>query len=257
MRLICRPFVLALVLLFSLSADAQLNKTPISKTTTQLGGLVTITAPTTNATPGSSFNITLTASNTTGQGITGFDLTLLFDPAVIQYNGCTSSGTIFSGTSPFCNLFPGPNEIDVSMSAITPVSGAGPFIVFNFTAIGSVGNVSPLNFTFFQWNEGDPAHTPVNGSVTLAFPPTSANTSVSGRVLTADGTAIRNARVIFTDADGAARSAVSNPFGYFTVEGLPAGQTYVVSTWAKGYNFEPVTLSVVEDITGFEIVAME
>lgn len=257
MRLICRPIVLLLVLLFSLSADAQFDKVPVSKTAAPLGGVVTLTAPTTNVTPGSNFNVALVASDTTGQGITGYDLSLVFDSTVIQYNGCTSAGTIFSATSPFCNVFPPPNTIDVSMSAITPVSGSGPVIVFNFTAIGSVGNVSPLTFSFFEWNEGDPADLTVNGAITLAFPPTSANASVSGRVLTAAGTAIRNARVVFTDAEGVGRSAVSNPFGYFRIDGLPAGQTYVVSTWAKGYNFEPVTLSVVEDVTGLEIVAME
>jgi hypothetical protein len=165
-------------------------------------------------------------------------------------------GTIFSAAPFSCNIFPAPNTIDVAVGGINPVSGAGPIVIFSFTAIGSAANVSLLTFTFFQFNEGDPAHVPVNGSITLAAP-TAANTSVSGRVLTADSSAIRNARVVFTDAEGVGRSAVSNPFGYFTVEGLPAGQTYVVSTWAKGYNFDPVTISVVDEISDLEIHALE
>jgi hypothetical protein len=255
MRLTCRPFALLLVLLFSLNSAAQLSKEDVSDTK-QLGGSVTVTAPTLTKSPGTTFNVALNASDTTGQGITGYDLSLDFDSTVIQYNGCTLVGTIFNSYPFSCNIFPAPNTIDVAVGGTTNTIGSGAIVIFSFTAVGPVGSVSPLNFSFFQFNEGDPADITVNGSITL-FPTTAANSSVSGRVLTADGSAIRNARVVFTDSEGEVRSAVSNPFGYFVVEGLPAGRTYVVSTWSKGYNFDPVTLSIVEDMADFEIRSME
>lgn len=85
--------------------------------------------------------------------------------------------------------------------------------------------------------------------------PTSAGVSISGRVSTgaeaASGIAL--ARVVVTDANGVAVSSLSNPFGVFSIEGLRAGETYFISVQAKGFQFEPFTLQVNEDISGLEI----
>ncbi|MEP6847645.1 MAG: hypothetical protein ABI999_02225, partial [Acidobacteriota bacterium] len=50
---------------------------------------------------------------------------------------------------------------------------------------------------------------------------------------------------------------MTNPFGYFTVPGLFAGQTYVVTTSSKQYTFSgpPRTMTVNEDLAGLEFVA--
>lgn len=227
-----------------------------------LGGVV-VTAPTVSRLVPSSFVIPITIDDTTGQGIIAFQFNVIYDPNVIDPTGpnfgCSTSGTLSgdAGIGAVCNVTPD-GTLRIAAAGAFPLTGAGTLINLNFsTDISAVaGNVSSLAFQELLFNGGAIVVTPVDGQVTL-IEPTAANTSVSGRVLTADGTAIRNARVVFTDAEGVSRSAFSNPFGYFRVDGLPAGQTYVVSTWSKGHNFQPVTLSVVEDITGFEIVAME
>lgn len=228
----------------------------------RLGGVV-VTAPTISRLVPSSFVIPILIDDTTGQGIIAHQFNVIYDPNVIDPTGpnfgCSTAGTLSgdAGMGATCNVTPD-GTLRISTFGAFPLTGAGTLINLNFSTdiSATAGNVSPLSLEAVLFNGGGVAATPVNGQVTLVVP-TAANTSVSGRVLAADGAAIRNARVVFTDAEGVGRSAISNPFGYFKVEGLPAGRTYVVSTWAKGYNFEPVTLSVVEDITGFEIVATE
>lgn len=85
--------------------------------------------------------------------------------------------------------------------------------------------------------------------------PTAANVSVNGRVLTADGRAIYNARVILTDASGNARSAATNPFGYFRFENVPAGAVYTFSPKHKKYTFAPRIVTVNQNISEIILTA--
>ncbi len=68
--------------------------------------------------------------------------------------------------------------------------------------------------------------------------PTASNVSLSGRVVTSDGRGIRNATIT---VDGRllrqAVSTVSNPFGYFRIDDLEAGGSYVVTVNSKQYRF--------------------
>jgi hypothetical protein len=221
-----------------------------------VGGSVTVTAPNAQTSTGANYFVNISAGDTTGQGITGFDARIQFDPAVVQFLGCSTSGTIFSSASVFCNLFPTPNVIAVNVNGITPVSGAGPILRLNFQIIGSQGQSSPLDFVSFMFNEGDPASPTVNGSITI-LSTTAANVSVAGFVRTASGAPIRNARISILAPSGAVWPGMSNAFGAFIIEGMPAGETYVVATFAKGYSFEPVTLSLSEDVTDLVLVSNE
>lgn len=85
--------------------------------------------------------------------------------------------------------------------------------------------------------------------------PTAANVSINGRVVTADGRAIYNARVILTDASGNARSAATNPFGYFHFESVPAGAVYTFSPQHKLYTFTPRVVTVNQDIAEIILTA--
>lgn len=85
--------------------------------------------------------------------------------------------------------------------------------------------------------------------------PTAANVAVNGRVLTADGRSIYNARVILTDANGNARSAATNPFGYFHFENVPAGAVYTFSPKHKLYTFAPRIVTVNQDISEIILTA--
>ncbi len=85
---------------------------------------------------------------------------------------------------------------------------------------------------------------------------TAANVSVSGRVLSGKS-GITRAIVSATDSEGTVRTAITNSFGNFRFEGLPAGRTYVFSVAAKGYSFAPQVVAVSEDLADFDFSANE
>ena len=58
---------------------------------------------------------------------------------------------------------------------------------------------------------------------------TAANVSVGGRVLSATGQAVFNARVVLADANGNTRVTYTSPFGYYMFENVQAGTYYARS----------------------------
>lgn len=85
--------------------------------------------------------------------------------------------------------------------------------------------------------------------------PTSAEVSVSGRVLTSGGRAISNARVTFRNAAGGSRTVNSNGFGHYRIPGLMPGEAYVIEVKAKGHSFQTRTLLVDDEMAGIDLVA--
>jgi len=120
----------------------------------------------------------------------------------------------------------------------TDMCGA-PCVNTTNRTVGPVAGVT----TFSRWT----------GSGPLA--PTAANVSVSGRVVTANGSGIRNAIVTLTGTDGVVRTARTTSFGYYRLIEIPAGQTYVLNASAKRYSFEPRTLVVTDELTDVDLVA--
>ncbi len=88
--------------------------------------------------------------------------------------------------------------------------------------------------------------------------PTAGEVAVAGRVVTADGTGIRNARITVSGGDLAQPlTALTGAFGNYRVEGLTAGETYVVTVASKSYVFEApsrvVTLG--DSVAGLDFTA--
>jgi subtilisin-like proprotein convertase family protein len=86
------------------------------------------------------------------------------------------------------------------------------------------------------------------------FAPTAANVSISGRVLTQLGSSISKARVRLADASGNERLVLTNGFGNYSFDDVAAGETYTVFVEAKGYAFEPRTVSVVDQVSNLDFV---
>jgi len=87
---------------------------------------------------------------------------------------------------------------------------------------------------------------------------TAANAYVSGRVTTADGHGIRNARVVVTgDSLRQPRVVTTGSLGYFSIEGLQTGQTYVVTVNAQRYTFSTPSrvISLVDNVVDANFVA--
>ncbi len=96
-----------------------------------------------------------------------------------------------------------------------------------------------------------------NFSLTAVTAPTSANVSISGRVLTADGRGVPFALVSISGPDIVARTARANPFGHFRFTELTNGKSYIVSVSPKSVNIavpsRMITLN--EDVTDFDFIA--
>ena len=90
------------------------------------------------------------------------------------------------------------------------------------------------------------------------LPPTAAGASISGRVTTAGGAGIRNARVVVTgDTLTEPIVATTGSFGYYSLEGLQAGETYVVTVNSQRYTFQAPSrvYTLVDNIVDADFVA--
>lgn len=83
----------------------------------------------------------------------------------------------------------------------------------------------------------------------------SAGVEVSGRVLTADGRGLRNARVSIVDASGGRRTVTTGSFGNYRFDDIEAGGTYVVTVDSKRYSFAPRVLAVADTLTDVNFLA--
>lgn len=91
------------------------------------------------------------------------------------------------------------------------------------------------------------------------FAPTSANVSVSGRVINVKGGGIGNVTITLTDANGQVRSVRSNSFGYYNFDEVAAGQTYVITAFSKRFSFDEASkiLNINESISDVNFIAQE
>lgn len=76
-------------------------------------------------------------------------------------------------------------------------------------------------------------------AIGVPLAPSSAEASVTGRVIAADGRGTGNAFLTIVGSDGHVRYAISNQFGYFSFRGLVVGEIYTISIRSKQYEFTP------------------
>jgi hypothetical protein len=244
--------VLAFSVLSVMGADPGRPATPTVAATN--GGLITVTAPTVQTSTGMNIVVSIAATDTTGLGVTGFNAYIRFDPAVVTFQGCSLTGTVFSAANAFCNPFPTPDVIAAQVNGTSAVSGAGSILRLNFLVIGTAGQSSPLNFVDFYFNEGDPASVTNNGIINL-LNVTAAGVSVSGRLLTNLGRPVSRASVSMIDTSGNIRTAYTNTFGYFRFEDVTVGENYVINATAKGYRFTPMFLNLMDQVSDLTMIA--
>jgi hypothetical protein len=79
--------------------------------------------------------------------------------------------------------------------------------------------------------------------------------SVTGRVVTTSGEPVSRAYVTLVAYDGRRFLGLSNPFGYFRLDGLPAGIAGSLETNKKGLSFPLVAITVSDVIENIEIRA--
>ena len=89
------------------------------------------------------------------------------------------------------------------------------------------------------------------------FAPTAALVSVSGRVITPDGSPVFRARVTLTDGTGATRSTLSSNFGYYRFDDIEVGQTYILSATAKQFQFAPRVIAVNDELSNLDLIGLQ
>lgn len=107
-------------------------------------------------------------------------------------------------------------------------------------AVGDLGSVTGANLT-----------------LTTAAP-TAAPASISGRVLSSTGIALRNVNVTLIGGQFAQPIQTrTNHFGYYYFSEIPVGDTYILSVSGKNQTFETPTrvVSVFDNVTGFDFIA--
>jgi hypothetical protein len=107
------------------------------------------------------------------------------------------------------------------VGAGNPVSQCASPCVNTATHTVSVTGVN----SFSDWTAGEGLAT------------TAAQVEVGGRVLTANGRAIGNARVLMLDSAGNQTETRSNPFGFFRFRNITVGATYIFAVSHKSYEF--------------------
>lgn len=134
------------------------------------------------------------------------------------------SGVAGSGPFNVNNMFASPNDLHLSIAGNNPaINNAAP----GGAAVDFDGQPRPFGAT------------PDIGADEVQTAPTAADASIGGRVVTVNGRGIRNIRVTVTGgALTEPRVAITNAFGYFVVDGLRAGETYLVSVGGKRFVFE-------------------
>jgi hypothetical protein len=82
--------------------------------------------------------------------------------------------------------------------------------------------------------------------------------SITGRVFTPAGAALRNAQVTLIDPQGARSIATTSSFGVYTFTNVPTGAgTYTMTVASKRYRFSPKTLTVGGNLTAIDFVGLE
>jgi len=88
----------------------------------------------------------------------------------------------------------------------------------------------------------------------VVFGPSAANVSISGRILTETGKGLRNAVVTITDSNGSVIRTSSGVAGYYRLEGVRAGETYVLRVASKILQFTPRVVTVTDDIADEDFI---
>lgn len=81
--------------------------------------------------------------------------------------------------------------------------------------------------------------------------------SVSGRVTTPAGIALRNATVTLIDSSGGRRQATTSSFGLYQFDNVALGLSYTISVASKRYRFPSRQILITDDVAGLDFIGLE
>ncbi|MEQ1645592.1 MAG: carboxypeptidase regulatory-like domain-containing protein, partial [Pyrinomonadaceae bacterium] len=95
-----------------------------------------------------------------------------------------------------------------------------------------------------------------HGSISIAGP-NAVSVEISGRVLTPNGSGLRNATVNLTDANGVTRTATTATFGYYRFDGLTQGESYTLTVSSRRFRFTQQRVTPSDNLTGIDFTGQE
>ncbi len=94
-----------------------------------------------------------------------------------------------------------------------------------------------------------------HSDIQCSLSPTAGGASISGRVLNSHGRPISGARIQLMDQSGTTWTAMTNPFGLYSLEEIPVGGTYLVDVSHKRFFFNSRVISVKDNVTDVDFTA--
>ncbi len=86
---------------------------------------------------------------------------------------------------------------------------------------------------------------------------TSADATVSGRVITQEGSGLRGAKVTMVDSLGRAKTVTTSSLGYYQFDEIETGGTYIIAVSSKRFRFSPRVVQVNDSLTDVDFVGIE
>ena len=195
-----------------------------------------------------------------------FDPAKLSNPDVQIGAGALAAGWVLNVN--YANQATGQLGITLTSPGNTPLTaGTRELIKIEFDTVNLASGEALITFggptqtvTTDQLNEVPTE--PGQASVTIGGPnvpgcTTSAGVTVSGRVLSADGAGLRNASVTITDQAGNRRTVTTSSLGYYTIEDVNPGETYVIGASSRRYRFNSRVLQISDSLTEVDFIGME
>jgi hypothetical protein len=210
-------------------------------------------APPATATPSpASAGFALPNMNVTVTGVSVAGTEFYDNPAGFTCNAAcntTGTGTCHIAAAITASPRPGsPMSPAVALTINSVTFNTPTQVTVNISTVGATPGVHTI-----QLRNPDGQSTSFNFTVLTV---SAANVSVSGRVVTANGSGIRNVRVTLTGQNGFVRTAITGSFGYFRFNDVPSSETYVLNANSKRYTFEPRTISVTDELTDVDLIAL-
>lgn len=206
---------------------------------------VPVSLPTIGAARNQVVTVPVMTGDVTGRNLLAYGMDISYNPAILQpdtANPFDANGTMSAGLTVAANPNT-PGHLLVTAYGVNYLQGAGVLLNLRFRVIGQNGQVSPLTFERFVFNE-DPSQSVTQNGQIIVQTETSASVEVGGRITTTSGNGIRNVRVTMTDANGNVRTALSSSLGYYRFTGVAVGANYVFTVSAKRYSFNQPVQSV-------------
>ena len=129
---------------------------------------VRVSLPRLGEAPSGRLTVPVMVGDLTGLGVTAFDFDLVYNPAVLQFQGVDADETLSYGMTIMVNKAT-PGRLRVVAFGSSALASSGTLLRLNFKVTGTVVNGLGLNWMRFQFNEGTPQATPASEHLRSKF----------------------------------------------------------------------------------------